>query len=97
MDNLLATFGVIAVVLIAVLVLVACFLVFRLVRKHKQVHRPGTPVPTKAAYWLSLAYTAFPVDLLPDPIYFDDIVVLASGLIYVTQSLRRQSRHRLPK
>lgn len=91
MADLLAALGVIAIVLVVVLILIALFLVFQLVRKHRKVHQAGTPVQTKVAYWLSLAYTVFPLDLLPDPIYFDDIVALTTGLLYVTRSLRRQS------
>ncbi|WP_235783786.1 YkvA family protein [Amycolatopsis orientalis] len=81
-----------AIVVLVVLVLAALFLVIKLVRKHRQVHRPDTPVPTKIAYWLSLVYTVFPFDLLPDPIYFDDIVVLTGGLIYVGKSLNKKTR-----
>ncbi|WP_414942519.1 YkvA family protein [Amycolatopsis sp. cmx-11-51] len=81
-----------AVVVVAVLVVVALFLVVKLVRKHREVHQPGTPVPTKVAYWVSLAYTVFPFDLLPDPVYFDDIVVLSSGLIFVSRSLTKKAR-----
>lgn len=82
-----------AVVLIAVFVLIALFLVVKLVRKHRQVHRPDTPVPTKVAYWISLVYAVFPIDLLPDPVYFDDIVVLIGGLIYVSRSLTKKARN----
>ncbi len=92
MDSLPATLGVVAIVVLVVLVLAALFLVIKLVRKHRQVHRPDTPVPTKIAYWLSLVYTVFPFDLLPDPIYFDDIVVLTGGLIYVGKSLNKKTR-----
>ncbi|QXV55762.1 YkvA family protein [Amycolatopsis sp. TNS106] len=96
MESLWTTLGVVAVVVVIVLVLVALFLVAKLVRKHRQVHQPGTPVPTKAAYWVSLAYTVFPFDLLPDPVYFDDIVVLASGLVYVSRSLTKKARDDRP-
>ncbi|MEV7552140.1 DUF1232 domain-containing protein [Amycolatopsis sp. NPDC089917] len=92
MESLWATLGVVAVVVIIVFVLVALFLAVKLVRKHRQVHQPDTPVPAKVAYWLSLAYTVFPFDLLPDPVYFDDIVVLTGGLIYVSKSLTRKTR-----
>ncbi|GAA2983726.1 YkvA family protein [Actinokineospora diospyrosa] len=88
MDSLWTWLG----LLVVVLVLIAVVLVVMLVRKHRRVHQPDTPVPTKVAYWLSLAYTAFPIDVLPDPVYFDDIVVLTSGLIYVSTSLRRKDR-----
>ncbi len=92
MESLWTTLGVVAVVVIIVFVLVALFLLVKLIRKHRQVHQPGTPVPTKVAYWLSLAYTVFPFDLLPDPVYFDDIVVLTGGLIYVSRSLTKKTR-----
>ncbi len=92
MESLWTTLGVVAVVVVAVLVVVALFLVVKLVRKHREVHQPGTPVPTKVAYWVSLAYTVFPFDLLPDPVYFDDIVVLSSGLIFVSRSLTKKAR-----
>jgi len=91
-ESLWTTLGVVAVVLIVVFVLIALFLGIKLVRKHRQVHRPDTPVPTKVAYWLSLIYTVFPFDLLPDPVYFDDIVVLTGGLIYVSRSLTKKTR-----
>ncbi|WP_410653782.1 YkvA family protein [Amycolatopsis sp. cmx-4-54] len=92
MESLWTTLGVVALVVVVVLVLVALFLVVKLVRKHRQVHQPGTPVPTKVAYWISLAYTVFPFDLLPDPVYIDDIVVLTSGLFYVSRSLTKKAR-----
>ncbi|RSN25568.1 hypothetical protein DMC61_27720 [Amycolatopsis sp. WAC 04169] len=92
MESLWTTLGVVAVVVVVILVLVALFLVVKLVRKHRQVHQPGTPVPTKVAYWVSLAYTVFPFDLLPDPVYFDDIVILAGGLVYVSKSLTKKAR-----
>ncbi len=75
MESPLSSLGTAAVVLIVVLVLVALLLLISLVRKHRKVHRPDTPVPTKVAYWVSLVYTVFPIDALPDPIYADDIVV----------------------
>ncbi|MGW4832995.1 YkvA family protein [Amycolatopsis japonica] len=92
MESLWTTLGVVAVVVIIAFVLITLFLLVKLVRKHRQVHRPDTPVPTKVTYWLSLAYTVFPFDLLPDPVYFDDIVVLAGGLIYVSKSLTKKTR-----
>ncbi|SER30264.1 Protein of unknown function [Actinokineospora terrae] len=91
-DSLWTGLGVVAVVVVVVLVLVALFLAYRLIRKHRQVNQPDTPMPTKVAYWLSLAYTVFPVDALPDPIYLDDIAVLTGSLIYVTTTLRKKDK-----
>lgn len=85
MDNFIT----IALSLVIVLVMVVLFLIFLLVRKYRLVRRPETPFSTKFAFWSSLAYTIFPLDLLPDPIYLDDVGVLLGGLIYVSTSLRK--------
>src|SRR5687767_2788828 len=45
----------------------------------------------KVAFWGALAYTILPVDLLPDPIYLDDMGVLGFALLYLT---RLATRHR---
>ena len=42
----------------------------------------------KVAFYGALLYTIFPVDLLPDPIYLDDIGVLAAALAILTKTLR---------
>lgn len=47
-------------------------------------------VNDKIAYYGALAYMIFPVDLLPDPIYLDDIGVLAAAVLYLTKSLRER-------
>ncbi|MEV4417029.1 YkvA family protein [Catellatospora sp. NPDC049609] len=44
----------------------------------------------KIAFWGALIYTFFPVDLLPDPIYLDDMGVLALALTYLTNLLRKR-------
>jgi hypothetical protein len=43
----------------------------------------------KVAFWGALIYTIFPVDLLPDPIYLDDMGVLALALMYLTHLVRK--------
>jgi hypothetical protein len=48
----------------------------------------------KLAFYGSLIYAIFPIDLLPDPIYLDDMAVLGTGLLYLTKLLRE--RQRLP-
>lgn len=52
----------------------------------------------KVAFYGALIYTVLPVDLLPDPIYLDDMGVLAGSLIYLTRLVqqRRASRTALP-
>ncbi|GAA1600579.1 DUF1232 domain-containing protein [Catellatospora bangladeshensis] len=44
----------------------------------------------KIAFWGALIYTIFPVDLLPDPIYLDDMGVLAVALTYLTNLIRKR-------
>ena len=54
----------------------------------------------KVAFYGALIYTIFPVDLLPDPIYLDDMGVLAGSLFYLTrlvQKRRTQLAQRQPQ
>ena len=43
----------------------------------------------KVAFWGALIYTVLPVDLLPDPVYLDDMGVLAGALIYLTRLVHK--------
>lgn len=51
----------------------------------------------KVAFYGALIYTVFPVDLLPDPVYLDDMGVLTAALIYLTKlyNKRRTEQQRL--
>ena len=53
-------------------------------------HLGELPPSGKVAFWGSLLYTIFPIDLLPDPIYLDDMAVLATALFYLTRLWRRR-------
>jgi uncharacterized membrane protein YkvA (DUF1232 family) len=44
----------------------------------------------KIAFYGALIYTIFPIDLLPDPIYLDDMGVLAGALIYLTRQVQKR-------
>ena len=44
---------------------------------------------THSALWTALIYAVFPVDLLPDPIYLDDIGVMAGAIGYITHLARK--------
>jgi hypothetical protein len=50
----------------------------------------------KIAFFGSLIYTFFPIDLLPDPIYLDDMAVLGGALFYLTRLARKRGLLRLP-
>ncbi|GAA2707296.1 YkvA family protein [Micromonospora olivasterospora] len=74
----------------------AVLLAVRLVRARRLLGALDTS--GKVAFWGALAYTVFPVDVLPDPIYLDDIGVLAAALLYFGRlaQQRRAADRRLP-
>lgn len=81
--------GVVAA-LIAILTLIGAIrLIVKVVRMRR--HLGELPASGKLAFWGSLLYTVFPVDVLPDPIYLDDMAVLGAALLYLTRLWR--SRH----
>lgn len=45
----------------------------------------------KVAFYAALIYTIFPIDILPDPIYLDDMAVLGGALFYLTRLLRARA------
>ena len=46
------------------------------------------------AFWGALIYTVFPVDLLPDPMYLDDMGVATAALIYLTRLYHKRRAER---
>jgi hypothetical protein len=80
--------GIVAAV-IAVITLVGAV---RLAVKLVSVKRSLGPLGAggKVAFWGALAYTIFPIDLLPDPIYLDDMAVLGGALFYLTRLARKR-------
>lgn len=79
----------VAVVVIGVVTLVVAIrFARRLIVTRRALGQLG--VDDKVAFYGALAYMIFPVDLLPDPIYLDDIGVLAAALFYLTRSLRER-------
>lgn len=89
---LLVGLGLLAVVTLIVAVKFA----LRLLATKRMLGELGTG--GKVAFYGALLYTIFPIDLLPDPIYLDDIGVLATALAILTKALRsrrRDTRHLL--
>ncbi|UUU26779.1 YkvA family protein [Streptomyces sp. DSM 40750] len=76
------TWGVIvAIALIAAAVLgVAVWLLLRLVRTRRELRRAGLPTGPKWVFWGAVLYLVLPTDLVPDPVYLDDIGVLLLAL-----------------
>ena len=72
----------IVVVLLAMLV-GAIVLLIKLIRMRRRLTDLGAG--GKVAFYGALIYTIFPIDLLPDPIYLDDMGVLAGSLMYLSK------------
>ncbi|MFE7274979.1 DUF1232 domain-containing protein [Streptomyces sp. NPDC057623] len=76
---------VVAVVLAAVVLAVAVRLLVRLVRTRRLMQRAGLPTGPRWVFWGAVLYFVLPADLVPDPVYLDDIGVLLLAL----RTLRR--------
>ncbi|WP_433454814.1 DUF1232 domain-containing protein [Streptomyces sp. CA-142005] len=74
------TLLVIGAVVAAVLLAVAVGLLVRLVRARRTLRRAGLPTGPRWVFWGAVAYLLLPADLLPDPVYLDDIAVLLLAL-----------------
>jgi uncharacterized membrane protein YkvA (DUF1232 family) len=74
------TLLVIAAVVAAVLLSIAVGLLLRLVRARRTLRRAGLPTGPRWVFWGAVAYLLLPTDLLPDPLYLDDIGVLLLAL-----------------
>ncbi|WLQ37837.1 DUF1232 domain-containing protein [Streptomyces castrisilvae] len=71
---------VIGAFLVLLTVAVAGVLLVRVVRARKLLVDAGVPLHNKALVWAAVLYTVSPVDLLPDPVYLDDIGFLLLAL-----------------
>lgn len=74
------TLIVVAAVVAAALLAVAVGLLVRLVRARRTLRRAGLPTGPRWVFWGAVAYLLLPTDLLPDPVYLDDIGVLLLAL-----------------
>lgn len=71
---------VIVAVLAAAALAVALVLLLRLVRARRDLRRAGLPTGSRWVFWGAVAYLVLPTDLLPDPVYLDDIGVMLLAL-----------------
>ncbi|WP_225823724.1 DUF1232 domain-containing protein [Streptomyces naphthomycinicus] len=74
------TLLVIGALVAAALLAVAVGLLVRLVRARRTLRRAGLPTGPRWVFWGAVAYLLLPTDLLPDPVYLDDIGVLLLAL-----------------
>ncbi|TRV80701.1 DUF1232 domain-containing protein [Streptomyces sp. 130] len=66
--------------LVLLMLAVAGVLLVRVLRARKLLADAGVPLHNKALVWAAVLYTVSPVDLLPDPVYLDDIGFLLLAL-----------------
>ncbi|MFC8093252.1 DUF1232 domain-containing protein [Streptomyces sp. NPDC057301] len=76
---------VVVVALAAVVLAVAVWVLARLVRTRRVMRRAGLPTGPRWVFWGAVLYFVLPTDLMPDPVYLDDIGVLLLAL----RTLRR--------
>ncbi|MFG2874339.1 YkvA family protein [Streptomyces sp. NPDC048337] len=69
-----------AAVIAAGLALYAAVLLVRVFKARRLLLDAGIPLRDKALFWVAVAYTVSPVDLIPDPVYLDDIGILLLAL-----------------
>ncbi|MDX2677859.1 YkvA family protein [Streptomyces sp. NY05-11A] len=87
------TFVVVAVVSAAALLAVAAAVLVRLVRTRRNLRRAGLPTGPRWVFWGAVLYFVLPTDLLPDPVYLDDIGVLLLALRSLRHAPDRASDH----
>ncbi|MGA5065601.1 YkvA family protein [Streptomyces sp. c-19] len=71
---------VVAAVVALVMAGYAAVLLVRVFRARRLLLDAGVPLRSKALFWAAVAYTVSPIDLIPDPVYLDDIGVLLVAL-----------------
>ncbi|NEB78388.1 DUF1232 domain-containing protein [Streptomyces sp. SID14478] len=87
------TWFVLAAVAALVMLVAAVVLLVRVFKARRLLLDAGIPLRSKALFWVAVVYTISPVDLLPDPIYLDDIGILLLAL----QSLHSAARAVVPR
>ncbi|MCY0937759.1 YkvA family protein [Streptomyces sp. H34-S4] len=71
---------VVAAVIAAGLAVTAAVLLVRVFAARRLLRDAGIPLRDKALFWAAVVYTVSPVDLIPDPVYLDDIGILLLAL-----------------
>ncbi|MFJ1967766.1 DUF1232 domain-containing protein [Streptomyces sp. NPDC087903] len=89
---------IVGVAIVGALVLaVAIGLLVRLVRARRGLRRAGLPTGPRWVFWGALLYFVLPTDLLPDPVYLDDIGVLLLALRSVRGPAGERAREELDR
>ncbi|WP_320785207.1 YkvA family protein [Streptomyces sp. CRN 30] len=88
MDDSTWVIVVVAAIVAAVVLGVAVALLFRLVRARRDLKRAGLPAGPRWVFWGAVLYLVLPTDLVPDPVFLDDIGVLLLALRTLRTSAR---------
>ncbi|MGR8012116.1 DUF1232 domain-containing protein [Streptomyces hypolithicus] len=70
----------VAVVLVVATLALAIVVLLRLVRARRTLRNAGLPEGRPWVFWGAVAYLVLPTDLLPDPMFLDDVGVLLLAL-----------------
>ncbi|GAB3679765.1 hypothetical protein GCM10027589_49980 [Actinocorallia lasiicapitis] len=71
------------------MIAVTARVLFRLHSLRRRVHTPDAPNTAKLAYYGAWIYALSPVDLLPDPIYLDDVGIVLAAIAAIERLTRR--------
>ncbi|MFF5159370.1 YkvA family protein [Streptomyces sp. NPDC000348] len=71
---------VVAAVLAVAVLAGAVGVLVRLVRTRRELRHAGLPTGPRWVFWGAVLYLVLPADLLPDPVYLDDVGVLLLAL-----------------
>ncbi|WP_432828414.1 YkvA family protein [Dactylosporangium sp. CA-092794] len=82
-DELFYALFVVGGLLLLALLVLAIVLAVRVWKTGKYLQAMG--VGGRWVFWAALIYTISPIDLLPDPIYLDDVGVLGGALLYLSR------------
>ncbi|WP_353940430.1 YkvA family protein [Streptomyces sp. HUAS MG91] len=88
------TWLVLAALAAVAMLIAAAVLLVRVFKARRLLVDAGIPLRDKALFWTAVVYTISPVDLLPDPIYLDDIGVLLFALKVLHSAARRAGLER---
>ncbi|RKE17622.1 YkvA family protein [Streptomyces sp. TLI_171] len=92
MSGTSALWWTVAAVVLAATLAAAVVLVVKLVRTKRLLTDTGIPMSKKVLFWAAIAYLVCPVDLLPDPVLFDDLGVLLLALRSLNKAVPRAAR-----
>jgi uncharacterized membrane protein YkvA (DUF1232 family) len=80
--------GVLVAIVGIITLVIALRMLWRLFAVKKALNDAGAS--GKWVFWGALAYLVFPIDILPDPIYIDDVAVVGGALFFLTRLLKKQ-------